>query len=204
MRTSLSILLLVRHADALGDLAADVLALAARHSSDYELLLVTSGALPATRARADALAATHAPVVALHYPRQRALRATLLDAWRLTRGERLLLLDADRAGAADAARLLAIAEGYDLVIGARPGADPRLLLLPEALRGQLATTGADARLATELETAARALGLTVARAQLAPAGQSRGRSRRAVLGAGALVIAGWLWLIRRRGAGGKR
>lgn len=201
MRTTLSIVLLVRHsADALGDLVADCLALAARHSSDYELILVTDGADPAARARANALAATHGPVLALQHSR-RGTRAALRDAWSLARGQRVLAFASDQARAADAARLLAIADGYDLVVGMRRGSPITLLLATAGLHDLIAPTGGD-RVVAELAAAANN-GLALARVELAFVADGPARGQRAALGIGALIVAGWLWLLRRRGSGGR-
>jgi hypothetical protein len=221
MLSSLSIVLPARdHAGRLPDVVAGCLAVAARHSAAYELIIVADGDRAAA-AEAARLAATHAPVLALQHRSQQGLRHSLREAWAVASGGYILALDPERAAVDDLPRLLALADGYAAVFGARTppprgplaalGAlvarqatgsrlrDPALpLALARADLGDLiAPHGPDALVMAELEAGARRRGLAVAEVAVAPRPRPLAAGRQRAAGLGLLIVAGCLWLLRR-------
>lgn len=220
-QTSLSIVLPVRGAAGqLPALAAECLAIAARHSSDYELIIVVDGDA-AAGAQASRLAATHAPVVALHHRRSLGFRRALRDALRVARGDSVLVLDPRQVALGELPKLLALAGGYAAVFGERQPlpASPRAALLwlaaPVArrsglrdltlhlalvrsdLQGLIQEDGPDDLVAAEIAAGARDRGLAVTQVAVAARRDGDGEGQRAALGLGALALAGCLWLLRR-------
>lgn len=223
-RNSLSIVLPIHNAaDRLATLVAEGLALAAHHSADYELILALDGADEATERQAISLAATHAPVALLRSPQRRGFYATLWNAWGAARGDLILAIDHQQVAVAEAAKLLAAADGHALVLAyrlpapvdlssalaiiapsraAREPRDPtlRLFLVQSELRDLLASPGPGQLVGRELFHGARRRGLPLA--QVAVAGKTRGgvgadQRHRATVGVGMLIVAGALWMLRR-------
>jgi len=223
---SLSIVLPVHRSDGLDNLVAECLAVAARYVDDYELILTAARNtdIGATVAR---LAASHWRVSALPFTRAPGFRAALRQGWSVARGDYLLTLDQRRlASGAEVARLLAIAPDYDAVFGYRtdPPRDPftwlratalrarvrpsprdpllRTFMIRAELRDLLAPDGPDALAPADVYAAAVQRSLAIAEVPVAGASAARGRG---ALEAGALLLlAGGLWMLRRRGAGAAR
>lgn len=220
INSSLSIVLPVR--DAAGQLpalAAECLAVAARHTSDYELIIVVDGGDEATRAQATRLATTHAPVAALHHSRTLGFRQALRDALRVARGATVLALDPRQVPVGELSKLLPLAGDHAAVFGVRrplpftPRAaltriaardaglrdvTLRLILARAELQGLIEATGPDDLVAAEIAAGARRRGLQVTQVEIAPRRDDGGGERqRATLGLGALILAGCLWLLRR-------
>lgn len=228
--TSLSIVLPVHSATGnLPALAAECLAVAARHTADYELLIVVDGGDEHTRVAAARLAATHAPVAAIYHRRRLGFRHTLHDALRVARGRHILAFDPRQVPVGELPKLLALAEGYAVVLGARqpapaaarrvaarlisgkgPGGelhDPglRLVLIRADLHGLIQLAGPDGRVTTEIAAGARREGLPITQVVIAPRREDgMGERQRAALGFGAVVVAGCLWLLRRLRPGVRR
>lgn len=220
---SLSIVLPVHDsAGRLPALAAECLAVAARHAADYELLIVIDGGDEATREAAARLAATHGPVAAISHRRRLGFRDALRDALRVARGDRILAFDPRQIPVDALPKLLALADGNAAVFGVRrpaphqlrravarltrPGApdaalrDPalRLALLGSALQGAIHAGGPDSRVTTEIAAEARRRGLAVTQVEIAARREDgAGERQRVALGLGAMVVAGCLWLLRR-------
>lgn len=225
-KTSLSIVLAVRDAAGqLAALAAECLAVAARHTPDYELIIVVDGGDDATRAQAARIAATHAPVVALHHRRRLGFRHALRDARRIARGDSVLALDPRQVPVSELPKLLALAGGYVAVFGARRPTPARarlgalggagVRLRDPALRLVLADAGAldfvgpagpDALVTGEIAAGASRQGQTFTQVEIAARhGTGAGQRQRTAVGLGTLFLAGCLWLLRRwRPAGGRR
>lgn len=223
---SLSIVLPVHRPAGLATLVAECLAAAARYVDDYELILVVDGNAAASAAAAR-LAATHWPVAALHYPRRRGYRFVLYEGWSVARGDYILTLEGSNlASGAEISRLLALMPSYAAVFGyrERPAPDPierlvatairarsapamrdptlHLALLRADLRDLLSPAGPDALVVAELYAAAQQRALAVAEVAVAGAPAAPGHS---TLRAGAvLLLAGGLWLLRRRLPRGQR
>ncbi|GAB4424856.1 MAG: hypothetical protein OHK0015_04190 [Chloroflexi bacterium OHK40] len=226
---SLSIVLLVRgKAAALPSLVAECLAVAARHTTTYELILVADGDLEAS-AQAQALAASHGPVAVLHYPRHRGLRAALRDAWSVAHGELIVTLDSDHVHPSELPKLLASAPEDGLAFGYRLPAprgpqdvlltvamrargspspcDPglRLVLLHHRHRDLLAPTGPDLLAIAMVYAEARRRRLPVTEVAVAARPEARaGQRRRTPLIGTIALIAGGAWLLRRLRPGAKR
>jgi hypothetical protein len=220
---SLSIVLPVRDsAGRLPALAAECLAVAARHAADYELLIVVDGGDEATREAAARIAATHGPVAAIYHRRRLGFRHALRDALRVARGDRTLAFDPRQVPVDTLPRLLALADGNAAVFGIRrparhvlrrtvarltrlgvPGADLRdpalrLVLVGSALQGAIHAGGPDSRVTTEIAAEARRRGLPITQVEIAPRREDgAGERQRAALGLGAVLVAGCLWLLRR-------
>lgn len=223
---SLSIVLPVHRPEGLSTLVAECLAAAARYVDDYELILVVDGNTAASTAAAR-LASTHWPVAALHYPRRRGYRFVLSEGWSVARGDYILTLESSNlASGAEITRLLALMPSHAAIFGyrERPALDPierlvatairarvapamrdptlHLALLRADLRDLLSPVGPDGAAVAELYAAARQRALAVAEVAVAGAPGAAGRS---ALRAGALLLlAGGLWLLRRRLPRGQR
>ncbi len=113
----------------------------------YEIVIVNDGSTDGTAATLDDLAATHAPVRAVHLTRNHGQSAALAAGLDHARGERVVTLDADlQNDPADIPRLLRELErGYDCVSGNRADReDPLRKTVPSRIQTQLAKrTGPD-------------------------------------------------------------
>lgn len=190
---SLSIVLLTEGLGTrLPALVAECLAVAERYSADHELIIVDDGGGAESAKQADQLAAAHAAVAVLHYPRQRGYRFALRDAWSVARGDYLLTLDGS-ASPADLSRLLPATPENAVIVGyrARPPLWPitqlfglavrwriasglrdpalRFALLRADLRDALPAEGSDLLVHAQLYAEARRRGLSVI--QIAVAGR---------------------------------
>jgi len=217
---SLSIVLPVHRSEGLDSLVAECLAVAARYVDDYELIL-TAARNTDVGATVSRLAATHWRVSALPFTRPPGFRTALRQGWSVARGDYILTFDQERlAGGAEVARLLAIAADYDAVFGYRvesprdPFAwlrtvalrargrplprDPllRTFLIRADLRDLLAPEGPDAPVPADLYAAALQRGLAIA--EVPVAGVSSTRPRGALEAGALLLLAGGLWMLRRR------
>ncbi|MCS6881388.1 MAG: glycosyltransferase [Oscillochloridaceae bacterium] len=223
---SLSIVLPVHRSDGLDSLVAECLAVAARYADDYELILTAARNSPAG-ATVSRLAATHWRVSALPFTRPPRFRAALRQGWSVARGDYILTCDQERlASGAEVARLLAIAPDYDAVFGYRihPSHDPFTWLRVAALRARVKPSPRDPLLHTFVirsglrdllepdgpdapapaEVYAGALQQNLAIAEVPVAGAAPARPRRALEAGALLLLAGGLWMWRRRGIGGAR
>ncbi len=237
---TLSIVLPVRNqAGTIAAAIAECIAVAGRHCSDYEIILVDDGSSDDTRQQADHLAAAYDPVMVLHLPEPRGYAACLRAAWQVARGDFLLAASlGGPAGIAELPRLLAAQGEHAVVVAYRTRAphsplarlyaaavrailatdlrDPALqfALLRADLAGLLPDDAPDSLAHAEIYARARRAGLPVA--QVAIAGRRgraagagalielasyrppRGGHQGALMGALALVLAGGIWLLRRR------
>ncbi|MFQ3662165.1 MAG: glycosyltransferase [Chloroflexaceae bacterium] len=217
---SLSIVLPVHRSEGLDNLVAECLAVAARYVDDYELIL-TAARNTDVGATVSRLAATHWRVSTLPFTRPPGFRAALRQGWSVARGDYILTFDQERlASGAEVARLLAIAADYDAVFGYRaaPPRDPltwlrgavlgargrplprdpllRTFLIRAELRDLLAPEGPDAPVPADLYAAALQRGLAIA--EVPVAGVSPTRPRGALEAGALLLLAGGLWMLRRR------
>lgn len=216
----------VRHSDGLAARVGEYLAAAARYFDDYELILVGTrgGAIGKTLAR---VAATHWPVSALTFIRPHSLRFALREGWRVSRGQYILSLDQNHlASGAEVGRLLAIAGDYDAVFGFRHTLPPdplnwalgivlrarglptlrdptlRTFLIRADLRDTLAAGGLDIMVPSEVFAEARRRNLAVT--EVAVTGAPANRRREALRAGSLLLLAGGLWMLRRRALGAIR
>lgn len=227
MQKSLSIVLLAGDPSRpLGPTVAELLAIAAQHRADFELILAVDGGDAATRELAARLAAAHGPVLSLQIVPRRGFRYALRYAWGVARGEQILAVDAAQVPTGELRKLLALADDHGAVFAARSGwalapalarvwpplsrgtilRDPalRLFLASADLAHAVAATGPDATVTAELEAGARRGDLAVAQVDVAARREAGGERERATIGLGVLVVAGCLWLVRRWLPGGER
>lgn len=223
---SLSIVLPVHRSDGLDGLVAECLAVAARYVDDYELIL-TAARNTDIGATVSRLAATHWRVSALPFTRPPGFRAALQQGWSVARGDYILTLDPERlASGAEVTRLLAIAQDYDAIFGYRtdPPRDPftwlrmaalrargkpaprdpllRTFMIRADLRDLLPPNGPDAQAPADVYAAALQQSLAIA--EVPVAGAPGARPRVALETGALLLLAGGLWMLRRRSAGAAR
>lgn len=226
-RVNLSVVLAVgeRSGD-LAPAVATCLSVATSSGADLELIIADAAGDGPTAALADRLAATHSSVAVIHYPRRLGYRQVLYDAWGVARGAYIAALDLSTPAAIGAVgRLLAAGDTHAVVLGYRvpPSRRPRDLatvavararldrelrdpalgvgLFRAELRELLAPAGAGVFAHAELYAAARRRGLPVTQIavparELAPVADERAQGG-AALGAGVLLAACGLWLLRR-------
>lgn len=84
----------------------ELVAVAARHAADHEVILVDVSGDRATAAAVDHLAAAHATVMVAHHRRPRGYAFGLRDGWSVARGERVMAVDGGLLSAAALPRLM--------------------------------------------------------------------------------------------------
>lgn len=89
----------------LAAVAAELVAVAAKHAADHEVILVDVSGDRATAAAIDHLAAAHASVMVVHHRRPRGYAFALRDGWSVARGEHVMAVDGGQLGAAALPRL---------------------------------------------------------------------------------------------------
>ena len=244
---SLSVVLPVGNlASSLAAAVAECQTVAARHTSDYEIIIADDASTDGTGELADRLADIHPAVAVIHYPRRRGYRQVLYDTWGVARGTYVVALAlAGPAAATDISRLLPSAPAHAAIFGYRvspprhpaerlfitavsaraPGmCDPAmgLGLFRADMRDLLTPNGPDALTHADLYAAARRHDLS--RTQIAVPGKATRTappSLRDILaamaernaatspltraqqnvtrGAGILIAAAGIWLLRRLG-----
>jgi MYXO-CTERM domain-containing protein len=140
---TISIVLPVRNrAGSVAAVVVECMAVAGRHSADYEIILVDDGSDDGTGEQIDHLAAAYDPVMVLHQPHPRGYAAALRMAWQVARGDYLFAASlAGPASLAELPRLMAALADQAVVTGYRlgPPQAPLAHLYAAAVRAALGT-----------------------------------------------------------------
>jgi glycosyltransferase involved in cell wall biosynthesis len=132
-----------QHPGKLADTVTGWMRAAARSFADCEFILIDDGGGPAIAAEVDRLAATHEPVMVLHYRHTRGFAFALRDAWRSARGDYLLAIDPSGAPLpSDLERLAPYVEHHAVVLAARTNrpAQPLARMFAATVRRQIDAT----------------------------------------------------------------